>query len=183
MSSSSRCANRRELLAAWGGLALPAWAQPAPSGLSELPDWVERRRSRMRFLGLLVYEIGLWSPAPVDAANWTDQPLALSLRYARSLKGGLIAERSLREMRRQGPIEATQAERWLQAMREAFPDVSDGDRLTGRHEPGEGARFWFNGQARALIDDPLFSRRFFGIWLAPESSEPQLREQLLGLRP
>ena len=30
--------------------------------------------------------------------------------------------------------------------------------------------------------DAEFARRFFGIWLAPETSEPRLRAALLGLR-
>jgi len=33
-------------------------------------------------------------------------------------------------------------------MHEAFPDVKAGDRITGMHQPGVGARFWFNGVAR-----------------------------------
>lgn len=180
MSSSSRCAKtRRELIA--GLLAAPALLSAGPA-LPELPPgWTERSRARMRFLGLKVYEISLWSPEPVSVERWATQPLALSLRYARSLKGRLIAERSLEEMRRQGEIKAAQAERWLAAMTAAFPDVGDGDRLTGLHEPGQGAQFWFNGASRGRLADALFSERFFGIWLAPQSSEPGLRGKLLGL--
>lgn len=182
MSSSSPCAKtRREWLGALLVLSAPAALSAAPA-LPELPpDWRERSRARMRFLGLKVYEISLWSPQPVEASRWATQPLALSLRYARSLKGPLIAERSLQEMRRQGEITAAQAERWLAAMTAAFPDVSDGDRLTGLHEPGQRAQFWFNGQPRGQVDDALFAERFFGIWLAPQSSEPGLRGKLLGL--
>ncbi|MGP1684941.1 MAG: hypothetical protein ACTS8S_21670 [Giesbergeria sp.] len=40
-------------------------------------------------------------------------------------------------------------------------------------------RFLFNGQAHGQIDDPLFARLFFGIWLSPQSSEPTLRAALL----
>lgn len=133
----------------------------------------------MRFLGLRVYDIQLWAPQPL--ANWAEQPHALALTYARSLKGRLIAERSLDEMRRQGPIDEASATRWLDAMAAAFPDVKEGDRLTGRHDPQQGARFWFNGQPRPGVSDPVFSRRFFGIWLSEQTSEPALREQLLGL--
>ena len=67
-------------------------------------------------------------------------------------------------------------------MEAAFPDVKDGDRLTGRYEPGSGAQFFFNGQPRQRIDDAQFARLFFGIWLSPQTSEPALREQLLGSR-
>lgn len=186
MSSSSPCAKtRRELLLAAAGLTAVGAApgEPGAPALPELPTaWVERGRARMRFVGLKVYEISLWSPAAVDAERWATQPLALSLRYARSLAGALIAERSLQEMARQGAVEPAQAERWLAAMRAVFPDVADGDRLTGLHEPARGAQFWFNGAARPAVADALFSLRFFGIWLAPQTSEPELRGKLLGLR-
>ncbi len=152
--------------------------------LPELPGWQQRSQARLRFLGLSVYEVALWSPEPVTAANWTQQPLALALTYSRSLKGELIAERSLKEMRRQGEIAEGKATRWLAAMTALFPDVREGDRLTGRHDPQSGARFWFQGQARsAPVElDTEFSRLFFGIWLHPQSSEPALRTQLLGLK-
>jgi hypothetical protein len=54
-----------------------------------------------------------------------------------------------------------------------------GDRITGLHQPGLGARFWFNGQLRGAVADPEFSRLFFGIWLAETTSEPTLRSALL----
>jgi hypothetical protein len=65
-------------------------------------------------------------------------------------------------------------------MRRIFPDVKDGDRLAGLHLPGEGARFWLNGRPAGAVTDPEFSRLFFGIWLAPTTSEPALRLALLG---
>ena len=183
MSSSSRCASRRrEWLLAAAALALPAaWAQA--TGLPELPGWTQRRQASLRTLGFRIYDVALWSPEPVAAAAWDTQALALALTYARAFEGRLLAERSLTEMRRQGPLDEALAQRWLKAMSDAFPDVSEGDRLTGRHDPQRGARFWFNGEPRGSVDDAAFSRRFFGIWLSPQTSEPGLRGRLLGLAP
>ncbi len=181
MSSSSHCANQFDrrralmLLAAWPAAVL------AQAGLPELTGWAARGQGRLRFLGLAIYDIVLWSPEAVQAARWSEQPLALALTYARSLKGRLIAERSIKEMERQGPLEAASAERWLSGMSTAFPDVNEGDRLTGRHDPQEGARFWLNGKPVGDAFDANFSRRFFGIWLSPQTSEPALRQKLLGL--
>lgn len=195
MSTSSCCASRLKgrrqalaLLALPLLGALPAQAQSQTqsqpqAALPELPGWSQRSRGRLRFLGVKVYEIALWSPQPVGAAGWAEQPLALALSYARPLKGQAIAERSLAEMRRQGEIDTATAERWLNAMRAAFPDVKKGDRLTGRHDPQQGAQFWLNGQPRPGVAEPEFSRRFFGIWLSPQTSEPGLRGKLLGLSP
>lgn len=166
---------------AQGSATPPAAAAAAPAELAgELPAAQLRGSATMRWFGLHIYDIELWSPRP-PAAEWADVPLALSLRYARSLKGRAIAERSLDEMRRVGPFSEAQAAQWLEAMARLFPDVGAADRLTGVHLPGQGARFFHNGQRRGEVADALFSRLFFGIWLSPRTSEPGLRRQLLGL--
>ena len=158
-------------------MAAAAPAAP-PELLTELPEARWRGNATMRFLGLHVYDISLWSPQPLSG-DGAEQPLALSLRYARRLVGRQIAERSLDEMRRIGPINDAQADAWLQAMTRLFPDVAAQDRLTGVQRPGEAARFYFNGQRRGELADAQFARLFFGIWLSPKTSEPGLRQRLL----
>lgn len=178
-------------LAAASGMALlgpPAAAQTAnasaPQRLpgevaAELPGGVLAGSARLRFFGFDVYDSRLWVAPGFRASSYAQSPLALELTYLRALKGRAIAERSLQEMQRCGRLSPEQEQRWLGAMTEAFPDVGRGERITGLHQPGVGARFWVNGQARAEIRDPEFSRCFFGIWLAETTSEPQLRSQLL----
>ena len=182
---------RRTLLrwsASVGALCLAgtANAQPAmpPEVQAQLPQAKATGATRMRFFGLSIYDAQLWVPPGFDATQYAAAPLALELRYLRALKGQAIAERSLQEMRRGGPMDAATEQRWLQAMEEAFPDVKEGDRLTGLQTPGAGTRFFFNGALRATVADPIFGPRFFGIWLAPWTSEPRLRGELLaGLAP
>ncbi len=169
---------------AWAGVAtVPVWAQatptPPPEIATALPLAQAAGKARMRFFGLAIYDIQLWVAPGFQASNYAQHPLALELTYQRTLRGASIAERSLDEMRRAGPLTPDTGQRWLAAMQSAFPDVAEGDRLTGLHTPGVGARFWFNGQPRPGVADPEFSRRFFGIWLAPSTSEPALREALL----
>lgn len=179
---------RRQLLtqAALGTLALGApavYAQALPFEVAS--EWPQARlvgSGRLRFLGLRIYDARLWSPARPTAGDWETQPLALELQYARALVGAQIAERSLEEMRRQGPIDPALAERWLAGMKTTFPDVREGDRLTGIHRPGVAVRFFHNGSARGEWADADKARRFFGIWLSPQTSEPTLREALLGGR-
>jgi hypothetical protein len=162
--------------------AMAARAQPAaPAELaSELPGAALQGSGRLRFLGLSVYDIRLWAPEPVPAADAARLPLALEIIYTRSLNGRAIAERTIEEKRRQATIPADVAERWQAQMAAIFPDVRAGDRLTGVQRPGEAARFFFNGQPRGEIRDPEFTKLFFGIWLSPRTSEPALREALLG---
>ena len=171
-------------------LATPAQAQaqamapPAPAELAaDMPQARLQGSGRLRFLGLRIYDARLWSgPTPVGA-EWAAVPLALELEYARGLAGTQIAERSLVEMRRQAEPTPETAARWLAAMKAVFPDVREGDRITGVNVPGLGARFFHNGRLRGEVLDPDFARQFFGIWLSPRSSEPALRAALLGTGP
>jgi hypothetical protein len=187
-------AQRRTLLKAGplglllaGPLVLPLTALAQATTATPLPTEVNEALSgaqaagttRLRFLGFGIYDATLWVTPGFRASSYAQHAHALDLAYLRTLDGRAIAERSLTEMQRQGPIAPEQAQSWLAAMTVAFPDVKAGDRLTGLHTPGVGARFWFNGQPRRAVPDPEFSRRFFGIWLADTTSEPTLRNLLL----
>ncbi len=179
------------LLAGLGLGSAPAWAQtpPAPDADTNPPPEVNtalaapalQGQGLLRFMGLRVYEARLWAPTGqrVPPGSWA-QPLALEIRYQRALQGQQIAERSLQEMKRQGDIDEGTAQRWLQAMLGLFPDVVAGSRITGVYQPREGAQFYINGRFKGSVSDAEFARRFFGIWLSPQSSDPKLRAALLG---
>lgn len=177
--------SRRAVLFGIGLTALaaraPAQAPAAPAEVAaELPGAVLQGSGRLRFFGLHVYDARLWVGDGFAAARYAELPLALELEYARTLYGRLIAERSLTEMQRIGGFDAATGERWLAAMTQIFPDVAAGDRIVGLQRPGESARFFVNGRPRGEVRDADFARRFFGIWLGPQTSEPALREALLG---
>ena len=165
-------------------LALQAQAQtPTRTQPPELLDWRLQGQGQMRFFGLLIYDIRLWTRDKFEAAQlrsqWNIQPVALELEYARNLSGAEIAKRSLVEMRRQAEITEAQAKNWLTEMEAAFPDVKSGDRISGIHAPASSTDFYVNGRLQRRIADADFSRLFFGIWLSPQSSEQGLRSKLL----
>ena len=136
-------------------------------------------QARLRFFGLSVYDATLWAGSGFDAQRYEQHRFALELKYLRSFKGRDIAERSIDEMKDLAPIEPAQATRWTQAMSSLFPDVKRGDRITGVHVPGSGARFYLNGRLLGEVADDAFSRLFFGIWLSPKTSQPRMRETLI----
>jgi Chalcone isomerase-like len=194
MSCNSPCAvperatSRRHALAAVVvALACPlaAWATtaPPPEVSTALPGASLQGQGRLRVFGLHIYDAALWSAARLSASDTQNAALALELRYARTLRGPLIAERSLDEMKRVGEVSDADGERWLEAMKQVFPDVKAGDRITGVHQPGVGAAFFVNGRARGEVRDAQFAQLFFGVWLSPRTSQPALRSALLGTPP
>lgn len=158
-----------------------AFSRPEVTGLGGV---VPTAPVRLRVWGFEVYDARLWTPVGFRHSTYTQFPFALELQYLRKLEGTAIASRSIDEMRRVGPFSDAQAQSWLTAMRELFPDVRQGERITGLNLPGVGAEFWFNGQRVGVVKDPAFARLFFGIWLDERTSEPKMRAQLLqGLQP
>ena len=164
--------------AAWWPATLQASA-PEPTARAALQDKQLQGNARLRVWGFEVYDASLWAGPGFDAQRYEQHRFALELSYLRSFKGSAIAERSLDEMRGIAPINPEQAARWLAAMTELFPDVQRGDRITGVHVPGSGARFYLNGRLRGELADDAFSRLFFGIWLSPKTSQPAMRATLL----
>lgn len=171
-------------------------AEPAPAEVSAaMPNAALVGAARLRVWGFEVYDARLWAPPGARLAGaFTGQPgplptqaFALELRYLRSFDAADIARRSVDEMRRGVAIDEAQSQRWQAAMRTAFRDVKPGDRITGIFRPGNeragtaaGASFAFNGVATGEIRDGNFAPLFFGIWLAPTTSEPAMRQALLG---
>ena len=154
------------------GLPLPLYKYS-----SEGTPLTLRGAAVMRFFGLKVYDIRLWS---INQPHRDDGLFALELVYDLGLKGAEIAKRSTEEMRKLGYKDEAKLARWSDAMTRVFPDVKQGDSLIGVSIPGKEARFYSKDKFIAAIADPEFATAFFGIWLAEKTSEPRLRERLLG---
>jgi Chalcone isomerase-like len=163
------------LIAPSAGIAnmLPAIVATEAPGLSMRGEGV------MRFFGLKVYDVRLWTPMKPFTH---DEPFALELVYDMSLNGRDIAERSVKEMRDQGHADDAKLKRWGEAMAKVFPDIKKGDTLIGVSIPGKEARFYNRDKFIAAIADAEFAKAFFDIWLSEKTSAPQVRAKLLGGR-
>jgi hypothetical protein len=165
--------------------AVAALAQGAdavlPAQTVQPSQWRIQGQATMRFLGLAIYDATLTASSGFSPDAWAAQPMALTLVYHRGLSGEAIAERALQEMRRGGAIDDARAARWLAFMKSSFPDVRAGDRIVGHWSPDSGSvSIRVNDRAARELADREFGTRFFGIWLAPHTSEPEVRAGLLG---
>ncbi|MDG1156469.1 MAG: chalcone isomerase family protein [Litorivicinaceae bacterium] len=126
-----------------------------------------------------IYNIQLWAP---DGQYRPDQPFALELQYLRSVDRETIAETSVEEIQQQANLELDVLADWQIQLIQIFPDIQKGDRLIGLYAPQMPSQFFLNGTSIGVIDDANLSRHFFDIWLSEETSKPQLRLQLLGMK-
>jgi Chalcone isomerase-like len=166
--------------ALWPARVMAQAASPAPEVTAEVNAAKLMGQGKLTYFGLHVYDARLWVQDGFKAADFVRVPLALELEYARTLYGKLIAERSLDEMKRGGDVTDSKANEWLTQMKTLFTDVNKGDRITGIQVPGVATRIFINGKLRGEVRDAEFTRLFFGIWLSPRTSEPKLRDALLG---
>ncbi len=156
----------------------------AASALAAAPAHVEEHVANARlagkgpftWFGLRIYDAELWVG---DKGAQPDAPYVLELRYARKLDGGKIADASVDEMEKLGAGTPAQRAAWLARMKELFPNVQEGTRISGVNVPGTGARFYLDGKPLGVIADPAFAKAFFAIWLDPRTTGKTLRTALL----
>jgi len=186
---------RRQLFVRTGTIALlgadlSAWAQ-APSQPGPMATPTTKRlqpylnnprlvgQGKFTFWGLDIYQASLWTgDNPLLPEQWHTQGLALELRYLRDFDGKDIAKRSLDEINGQSAVAKDKAQAWLKAMEDLFPNVRKGQSLTGIYLADKGAQFLFDNTVLGELKDPELAKRFFAIWLSPQTSAPELRQKL-----
>ena len=136
-------------------------------------------KASFRYLFWDVYDAELFTP---NGTYEKGKPLALKLSYKRSLKGAAIAKRSIEEMRGIGLKDEGKISSWLQQMENIFPNVEEGVSITGIATASGKSIFYKNEQRIGQIEDPEFTKWFFGIWLNEKTSQPELRKRLIGYR-
>ncbi|PWF44328.1 chalcone isomerase family protein [Massilia glaciei] len=152
-------------------------AQAAPAHIdAHLPQARLAGAGAFTWFTLKIYDAELWVG---EKGYQAGLPFALELRYARKLEGKKIAEASVDQMKKLGAGTDAQRAAWLREMASLFPNVKEGERITGVNLPGEGARFYLDGKVLGTVRDPAFARAFFAIWLDPATTARGLRTALL----
>lgn len=136
-------------------------------------------------LFITAFDAQLWTDAPA----WSmDAPFAMTLRYHMGFSADYLVARSLREMRHVDPaLSDADIARYKKAMEPIFAPASSGDEMSMLFLPAEQGKpesVWFfkNGSPTGKISEPGFARDFFGVWLSPNTSDPDLRKALLKLK-
>lgn len=153
---------------------VPSWVRNLLRGTPRLIG-----QHRFTYWGFEVYDASLWGSAAFAPEDWAKQTLLLELRYLRDFKGTDIAQRSMDEMQGQRALTTNQKQNWAGVLQALIPNVRNGERITGVYAPDKGMQLWHQDRALGEMTDTELAQRFFGIWLAPETSQRQLRQQLL----
>ena len=158
-----------------GQVAAPVLPAQATTGM---PTLKAVGGGLLRIFGFQVYNAYLWTP---EGASFDQtKPHVLDIHYLRTFSAKQLAERSIDEMRGQGTGSEAVYPKWIAEMQRVFADVKEGDRLIGVATPNRTAKFFYNGTYRGEVADAAFTDAFFGIWLSEKSSQPGMRNRLLG---
>jgi hypothetical protein len=130
-------------------------------------------QGRMTYWGFTLYDAKLFSSKEPKGG------IALDIQYLRKFEANALVKQTLDELKKLG-ISDTQRAEWADPLARAFKTVQVGDSITAIKKPQGGTQFFYNGQFVSEISGESFSQAFFGIWLHPKTSAPQLRKVLLG---
>ncbi|MCE2679524.1 MAG: chalcone isomerase family protein [Burkholderiales bacterium] len=147
-----------------------------------LPNAKKMGEATMRWFGLKLYDCQLWSEKAPGQFNFKTDKHYLELVYARNFDGEKIAEKSREEIENQGVGKSAQLDQWQKKLTEIIPNVNKGTRLAALYVPGKGMSLLKDGLPVGEVSDPELASAFMGIWLDPKTSEPVLREKLIGLK-
>jgi len=114
---------------------------PMPMRIAQLlPDARLAGQGEFTWFTLKIYSAQLWVGARGYRGDAPDAaPFVLDLRYARALNGRKIADASAEQMQKIGAGSEAQRDAWRQTMRGIFPDVKEGQHISGAYLPGVGA--------------------------------------------
>ncbi|MXU66005.1 chalcone isomerase family protein [Oceanomicrobium pacificus] len=132
-------------------------------------------RTNVKWLMFDIYTAELWTDRRQPFA-W-NRPFALSLTYKRDFDADDLARASVEEIAR---IEGSAPAGLESRLRSCFADVNPGDRITGVATGSDKALFFVNGRQSCAVSYPQFTKRFFGIWLGPNTRDPGATRRLLG---
>ena len=132
---------------------------------------------RMTFLGFRIFDAALYAPSGTYDPN---RPFALKLTYLRNFSAKEIAERTRKEMKRQGMQSGARLDGWISRLQSLLPNVTPGTSITGVRD-ANGNTILYNGSRQlGTVTDKDFTRRFFNIWLGTNTSDRSLRNRLVG---
>lgn len=185
-------------------MTLP-WPEPTFADQRVPQTWTLLGQHEFTYWGLAIYKASLWSavkPSGVardaSAIVQSSPPwglptawVALSLVYQRGFTKELLVKRSLQEMLAQHTLAKGHESDWEKELMALLPNVNAQDELLAVYESQDWGRMWLFGKTKGhlsyeflgVLKDAQLAQSFMGIWLSSQSTQPKMREALLGRAP
>lgn len=105
--------------------------------------------------------------------------ILFEITYLRDIRKNDLIEKTIEQWQHLN-INKSIYQPYLPELSTIWPDIKKGDSLALYIHHNQ-SQFFFNGNAIGAIEDPSFHQNFIDIWLSPKTSQPKLREKLIGI--
>ena len=123
-----------------------------------------------------IYQSELFTPS--GKYDKDEKNFVFRISYLKPISSEELIERTVEQWQHiQYPKEWY--EKFLPRLKTLWPDIKAGDQLMMVTSENQ-SEFIYNGQSIGAIEDKQFGHLFIDIWLSPKTSQPKLRQRLLG---
>lgn len=133
--------------------------------------------ARMEYLFWDVYDATLFTPSGSYRA--AQNPVKFTLTYLRDFDAKDIVKATNEQWEHLGMAQLSA--RYGDKLLNIWPDIKKGESLTLLTDEQGYSIFFHNNKQVGRIDDSAFANDFLAIWLSENTSEPAIRNQLLGI--
>ncbi len=154
----------------------PLLANPIePTHITELhlPNFSHSGHGTFTKFGFEIYQAHFY----VDEVKAVKK-YAIILNYSRKIEKEALLKATIEQLERLG-YSSKKTDEWKNQLEKIYPNINKGDHLTAIFNPANGTTFVYGDKIIGNINNPEFSEAFFGIWLSPKTSAPELRSKLL----
>ena len=149
-------------------------------------NW-ELELRQMKLIGQSTLKVFIWDIYDIKLLSETGKfswqnEFALIFDYKRNSQKNDIIEASLDEMSKQVSTSSKQLEEWKVYLKGAIQSVKPESKAAVSWSPDGDITFFYENTEPIEIADREFARSFLNIWLGSETSKPQLRSSLLGIK-
>tara|TARA_B100000700_G_C14848001_1_gene762550 strand:- start:316 stop:828 length:513 start_codon:yes stop_codon:yes gene_type:complete len=143
----------------------------------EQTDFNKVGEARMEYLFWDVYDATLYT----RSGNYKQgaHPVKFTLTYLRDFAAKDIVKATKEQWQHLGKSDLSA--KYADKLLSLWPDIKKGESLSLQTSPSGQATFYHNDKKLGEISDSQFANQFLAIWLSPNTSEPALRKQLLGI--
>jgi hypothetical protein len=141
-------------------------------------DYIKVGEARMKYMFWDVYDATLYTSS--GAYSDDEQRVKFTLRYLRDFEAKDIVEATEEQWAHLG--KPSLAKQFSNTLLSIWPDIKKGDSLTLEINNSGSATFYHNNQVVGEVNDKTFAHEFLAIWLNENTSEPELRKKLLGMK-
>lgn len=135
-------------------------------------------QARFKVLFWNIYDSALFTPSG-DFKQ--EEDYVFEITYLRDIEKEELIKRTVEQWQHLGLLNEDY-QIYVPMLMDIWPDISEGDRLA-IWVSQKGAAFYFNQQLAGVVEHKYFGKQFVAIWLSPKTSQPKLRNKLLGKMP